>query len=71
MCGGEIYFDKLLVFMWLIVLFYVMIGSLKVVFLLLLVFVGMVMIGLVYDFGCCFWFVNIGFIVGLLLFFIV
>ena len=71
MRGGEIYPDKPPVFMWLIALFYVMTGSLKVAFLLPSALAGMVTIGLVYDLGRRLWSVNTGFIAGLLLLFTV
>ena len=71
MRGGEIYPDKPPVFMWLIALFYVMTGSLKVAFLLPSALAGMVTVGLVYDLGRRLWSVNTGFIAGLLLLFTV
>lgn len=49
MCGGEIYLDKFFVFMWCIVFFYFIMGSLKVVMFLFNVIVSFVILGLIYK----------------------
>ncbi len=67
MRGGELYPDKPPIFMWCIALFYALLGSVKMAFLIPSAIAGIVTVLLTYDIGRRLWSEQIGWYAGLLL----